>query len=200
MAAGTSVSLLFIRTTSAASMAISVPAPMAIPISALVRAGASLMPSPTIATFPFFFRERITLSFPSGSTPAMTSSTPAWAPIALAVRSLSPVSMTTWIPMFCSSLIASGLSSFITSATAIIPISFRSLLKNRGVFPSSASLSAVSFILSDISAFWLMKFRFPPQIRDPFTLPESPLPGTAWKSSVSNFSKEGVSSAFTRIA
>ena len=50
---------------------------MAIPMSALVRAGASLMPSPTIATLPFFFRERMTLSFPSGSTPAMTSSTPA---------------------------------------------------------------------------------------------------------------------------
>ena len=64
--------------------------------------------------------------------------------------------------------------------------------EQRGFFLLPQVLSAVSFILSDISAFWLMKFRFPPQIRDPFTLPESPLPGTAWKSSVSNFSKEGV--------
>lgn len=77
-----------------------VPAPMAIPISALVSAGASLMPSPTMATFPCSFRERITLSFPSGRTPAITSSTPACAPIALAVRSLSPVSTTTRIPIF----------------------------------------------------------------------------------------------------
>ena len=77
MAAGTSLKRLFISTTSAASMAISVPAPMAIPMSALVRAGASLMPSPTMATLPFSFRARMTLSFPSGSTPAMTSSTPA---------------------------------------------------------------------------------------------------------------------------
>ena len=52
----------------------SVPAPMAMPISALVRAGASLIPSPTMATFPFLFNDRITLSFPSGSTPAITSS------------------------------------------------------------------------------------------------------------------------------
>ena len=100
IAAGTSESWLFIRTISAASMAISVPAPMAIPISALVRAGASLIPSPTMATLPFSFRERMTLSFPSGRTPAITWSTPACAPMALAVRLLSPVSITTWIPIF----------------------------------------------------------------------------------------------------
>ena len=44
--------LLFISTTSAASMATSAPAPMAMPVSARVRAGASLMPSPTMATCP----------------------------------------------------------------------------------------------------------------------------------------------------
>ena len=82
-------------TTSAASMATSAPAPIAIPISAAVSAGASFMPSPTMATLPFFLRRRITLSLPSGSTPAMTSSTPACAPIAFAVLSLSPVSITT---------------------------------------------------------------------------------------------------------
>ena len=38
------------RTMSADSMAISVPAPMAIPTSAVTSAGASLMPSPTIST------------------------------------------------------------------------------------------------------------------------------------------------------
>ena len=69
IAAGTSLKRLFIRTTSAASIAISVPAPIAIPMSALVSAGASLIPSPTIATFPFSFKSRMTLSFPSGRTP-----------------------------------------------------------------------------------------------------------------------------------
>ena len=75
IAAGTSESWLFIRTTSAASIATSVPAPMAIPMSARVSAGASLIPSPTIATFPFSPNARITLSFPSGRTPAITLST-----------------------------------------------------------------------------------------------------------------------------
>ena len=49
------------------------PAPMAIPMSARVRAGASLMPSPTMATLPRCLSSRITLSLPSGRTPAMTS-------------------------------------------------------------------------------------------------------------------------------
>ena len=149
MAAGTSDSLLFISTTSAASMATSVPAPMAMPISALVSAGASLMPSPTMTTLPFSFSLRITLSFPSGSTPAITSSTPAWAPMAFAVRSLSPVSMTTWMPMFRISLMAAGLSSLITSATAIMPQSAPSRAKNKGVLPSSENCSERVFISSE---------------------------------------------------
>ena len=50
----TSVSFEFMRTTSAESIATSVPAPIAMPMSALVRAGASLIPSPTMATLPRF--------------------------------------------------------------------------------------------------------------------------------------------------
>ena len=50
IAAATSFMLFFIRTTSAASTATSVPAPMAKPMSALVNATASLIPSPTMAT------------------------------------------------------------------------------------------------------------------------------------------------------
>ena len=157
IAAGTSLSRLFINTTSAASIAISVPAPIAIPMSALVNAGASLIPSPTIATFPFCFKFSTTFCFPSGSTPAITSSTPACAPIAFAVRSLSPVSITTWIPIFCSSRIARGLSSLITSATAIIPSNSCSppeacRLKNSGVLPSDARRSACRFLSSETSA------------------------------------------------
>ena len=149
IAAGTSISLFFISTISAASMATSVPAPIAIPISALVSAGASLIPSPTIATFPCSFNTLITSSFPSGKTPATTSSTPACLPIAFAVRSLSPVSITTCTPIFLSSKTALGLSSLITSATAIIPISSLPLPKNIGVLPSEASLSHRSFTVSD---------------------------------------------------
>ena len=147
IAAGTSSSELFTRTISAASMAISVPAPIAIPMFALVSAGASFIPSPTIMTFASSMSSLTTFSLPSGSTPAITLSTPTWAPIAFAVLSLSPVSMTIESPIFCISSTAFLLSSFTTSATAIIPSTFpfpASGLpaKNIGVFPCSASMSA----------------------------------------------------------
>ena len=53
IAVGTSMRSLRISTMSADSIATSVPEPIAIPMSACARAGASLIPSPTIATFRF---------------------------------------------------------------------------------------------------------------------------------------------------
>ena len=140
---------------------------MAMPISALVSAGASLIPSPTIATLPCFISLRITVSFPSGRTPAITSSTPASLPTAFAVFSLSPVSITTFVPMFLSCFMASGLSSLIVSATAIIPAIFPFLEKNRGVLPFSERVLAFSFASSDISADFSMNLRFPPKTSAP---------------------------------
>ena len=81
-------------------MAMSVPAPSAMPTSALVRAGASLMPSPTIATMPASFREFMTPAFSSGKTPAIISSTPHSLPMAFAVFWLSPVSIMVLMPSF----------------------------------------------------------------------------------------------------
>ena len=150
--AGTSASRLFTSTTSAASIATSVPAPIAIPKSALVRAGASLMPSPTIATLPYFFSSFTFFSLPSGRTPATTSSMSAFFATAFAVFSLSPVSITTRTPIFLSSLTACLLSSFIMSATAIIPRNLFPLQKYSGVLPSSASCSAFAFSPDEISA------------------------------------------------
>ena len=67
-----------IKVTSAASMATSVPEPMAMPTSAWARAGASLMPSPTMATSrPSACSRLISAAFCSGSTSASTRSTPA---------------------------------------------------------------------------------------------------------------------------
>ena len=134
----TSVNVELDNTISAESIATSVPAPIAIPISAFVSAGASLIPSPTIATLPCFCSSEITASFPSGFTPATTRSTPATLAIALAVRSLSPVNITTCIPSCFSFVIASNESSLIVSAAVIIPISFPSCAKNSGVLPSLA--------------------------------------------------------------
>ncbi len=186
MAAGTSARVLFISTTSAASMATSVPAPMAMPISAEVRAGASLMPSPTMATLPFFLRSRITASLPSGRTPAMTSSTPASEPMAFALLSLSPVSITTWMPMLCSLLIAAGLSSRMASATAIKPKKRLPFKKARGVLPAAASSSAFFLSASDIEVWLSINFTLPPQRVSPCREAVRPFPGRAVKSETSS--------------
>ena len=87
------------RTISAASMAASDPiAPMAIPISARERTGASLMPSPTKASFPFsglFSISSSTFStLSAGRSSACTSSIPRSAATCSATFHESPVSMT----------------------------------------------------------------------------------------------------------
>ena len=53
---------VFIRTTSAAPMAMSVPEPTAMPTLAWVRAGASFIPSPTMATVFCFIWSSLTMS------------------------------------------------------------------------------------------------------------------------------------------
>ncbi|OPY59774.1 MAG: hypothetical protein A4E57_04667 [Syntrophorhabdaceae bacterium PtaU1.Bin034] len=87
------------RVTPALSMATSVPVPMAMPTCAWARAGASFMPSPAIATILpcswSFFTMR---AFLSGSTSAITSSSPSFLATASAVVRLSPVTMMTRIP------------------------------------------------------------------------------------------------------
>ena len=178
-AADTSVSRDFISTTSAASMATSAPAPIAMPRSARVRAGASLMPSPTMATRPCFWSCRITASLPSGRTPATTRSTPASAPMAFAVRSLSPVSITTCRPMLCSSRTASAESALIGSATAITPSSAPSRAKNSGVRPASASFSASCRSAAGSSVCPSMNVPEPPSRRAPSSMASTPLPGSA---------------------
>ena len=82
---------------SAAPMAASVPAPIAMPRSAWASAAASFTPSPTKATAtPPACSRRMTSTFPSGLTPANTSAAgmPSWPATASAARGLSPVSRT----------------------------------------------------------------------------------------------------------
>jgi len=99
-------------------MATSVPEPMAIPTSALVSAGASLTPSPTIATnFPSDWSCSTFVSFSSGRTSAKYWSIPSSSETALATSSESPVSIATSMSIACSASIACRLSSRITSAS-----------------------------------------------------------------------------------
>ena len=84
-----------IRTMSAASMAASLPiAPIAMPMSARVRTGASLMPSPTNASLPFVLlaasSASVCTTLSPGSSSLRTSSTPSSAATLSATRLLSP--------------------------------------------------------------------------------------------------------------
>ncbi len=84
--------------------------------------------------------------------------------------------------MFCSSLIACAESSFIVSATAIIPRSFPSAAKKSGVLPSAANAAARLCSSSGTVILPLMNFALPAIIFLPFTVPCSPFPGRARKS------------------
>ena len=113
-----------VRIITAASLATSVPVmPMATPMSAFLRAGASLTPSPVMATmWPAFFKISTSRTLCSGVTRAMTPISPIWrsassslkaaksAPViarpvipsfpamAAAVTAWSPVIMRIWMP------------------------------------------------------------------------------------------------------
>ena len=170
-------------TTSALSMATSVPAPMAMPMSARASAGASLMPSPTMATRPRSARRRISRSLPSGSTPAITSSAPTSRWMAAAVRSLSPVSITVRMPMALSSATAARLVGFTVSATAITPSSLPSAAKNSGVLPSSARRRARAPISPVSTPCASIMRRLPASTATPSTAADRPSPGTCMKPS-----------------
>ena len=114
----------FIKTISADSIATSIPVPIPMPTSALARAGASFIPSPTMATIsPSSCNFATSLSLRSGNTPAIILVIPACFAIAAAVASLSPVSITTSRPIDFSCPTVSAASFFKGSATASIPAS-----------------------------------------------------------------------------
>ena len=166
-------------------MATSVPAPMAIPVSAEVRATASLTPSPVIAVNPnSFLRLSTIFDFSSGLTEAKIFEMPAFFPMAFAVISLSPVIMAVPTPIFSSSLTARAASSFRESETAMMPRSFPSAEHKSGVFPSEANLSIWDCIFSFSSASdGLMEsktnFPLPAKIFLCPTVPLIPEPGTS---------------------
>src|SRR3990167_2461619 len=90
-------------------MATSVPVPIATPTSALASAGASLMPSPAMATMcPSFWSLSTSASLSAGLTSPCTSSMPSLAPTALAVVRPSPVAITMRRPLVCKVLMASS--------------------------------------------------------------------------------------------
>ena len=105
---------------SAVSSATSVPPPIATPTLAAASAGASLMPSPIIATGPDPSKLAITASLSSGSSSDRTSRFKPSA-MAFAVRRLSPVSMIDRNPRSFSRAMAAAASARTSSRKAISP-------------------------------------------------------------------------------
>ncbi len=137
------------------------------------------MPSPTIATVRPSACSRLTSStLPSGSTPATTRSIPASAAMARAVRSLSPVSITTSIPSSRRRRTAAAEVSRMGSATATAPAGW----------PSTATWMMVRASGTVIVSRGVTSLSLPAATLWPSTTPVTPLPVTASKSFASESS------------
>src|ERR1035438_1505853 len=119
-----------------ASLAAWVPVFMATPTSAWASAGASLVPSPVMATrWPAACSSRMRPSFISGVAWARKSSTPASAAIAAAVSGLSPVIITVRMPMARSCANRSLIPPLTTSLRKMTPSVSRPSATTSGVPP-----------------------------------------------------------------
>ena len=119
-----------------ASRAACVPVFIATPTSACASAGASLVPSPHIATsLPLACSSRISLSLASGVASARKSSTPTSAAMAAAVRGLSPVIITVRMPIRRSSPKRSRMPPLTMSLRCTTPSRRRSRATASGVPP-----------------------------------------------------------------
>ena len=138
MAVTTSRGSSRISVASAASMATSVPEPMAQPTYATANAGASLTPSPIIvARRPPSWMASTVSDFPSGSTSARTfpGSMPTRSTTARAVRSLSRVSSIASTPRARRAATAASAPSSTASVTATVTDSAT------GTYPASSTAS-----------------------------------------------------------
>ena len=178
MALATPLRLPCINVMSAVSMATSVPLPMAIPTSACARAGASFTPSPTIATRrPSFWAAIIAAALSAGSTPARTCSIPTWAATASATFWLSPVSMSTSIPIDLSRAMASLAPGCTLSASERIPAREFSAATYTEVLPETANASTCLSASTVSIPSVVIKARFPTCTLTPSIRAVTPWPG-----------------------
>mmetsp|Transcript_3329 Transcript_3329/g.11702 ORF Transcript_3329/g.11702 Transcript_3329/m.11702 type:complete len:215 (-) Transcript_3329:1545-2189(-) len=167
-------------TMSADSIAMSVPAPMAMPTSAVASAGESLMPSPTMATTMPRDCSCLTLStFCVGRTSANTCVIPTLAATAAAVYLLSPVTIHTSTPLRWSSLTVQN-ASFLTESwiTAMPRTSRSSATKITVLHSSSSSRSSCRTSTGTSTLSWASSFWLPASTRLPSTLHTTPMPVT----------------------
>ena len=140
-----------------ASRAAMVPVFMATPTSAWARAGASLVPSPHMATsLPLACSSRISLSLASGVAWARKSSTPASAAMAAAVSALSPVIITVRMPIRRSSAKRSRMPPLTMSLRWTRPSTRPFSATASGVPPPLAMVSAPRCSSGGIRPPWLL--------------------------------------------
>ena len=158
-------------------IATSVPVPIAMPTSALANAGASLMPSPAIATTrPSRCNFSTSASLSAGLTSPCTSSMPRRTAIALAVVMPSPVAMMIRRPAALSVARASGVLALTGSDTASKPWSRPSTARYMTLAPSRRKASACGTRLSTAIPACCISTVLPSASERPATLPRTPMP------------------------
>jgi len=154
-----------------------VPAPIATPTLAWVRAGASLTPSPTMTTMlPLFCNSLICLYLSSGNTSAKTVSIPSCLAIGVAAVLVSPVSIATLTPSWWSSSTACFDSFLTLSLNPKIPITSFSVATKTGVLPSVANRSRIATALAVNRFFFFISRWLPTKYFLPLTVPSMPIP------------------------
>ena len=144
------------------------------PTSARARAGASLMPSPIMATrCPCFLSSSIAVTLSSGIRSARTSSTPNSAATARAVASLSPVSITIRLTPVCFNFKrASRAPGRNVSAIKMTPANCPSTATCTGVCPLS------SIAVASVTPFSRSNAALPTSTARPETVAITPRPCT----------------------
>ena len=131
-----------------ASFAACVPLFITTATSAWASAGASLVPSPVMATsLPCAWISRMTLSLASGLISATKSSTPASAAIDAAVSLLSPVIITVRMPILRSSANRSLMCVLTMSFSSMTPSAYLPSATTNGVEPRRA-ISSTRVVIS----------------------------------------------------
>ena len=150
---------------------------MAIPTSEAASAGASLTPSPTIATSPPFpFMSSIHCNLSSGNSPECTSSIPSVCAVSLAISALSPVNMAVFMFDCFKKRMAFRASSLTSSTTQTAAKPVFPTETQTAVWTSPAITSKASVQSQPNSR---INSKLPIATCLPFTKPTMPLPGTS---------------------
>ena len=166
---------------------------MAMPTSACARAGASLMPSPTMARrAPPCCSAAIVRALPSGRTPAISRSMPTSRAIGCADASRSPVSITGSMPSPRSDAIAAALEPRAASRSRIEPRT-RPSTATTAIVDASSSAPGTAMPAPAIHSGVPARARWPPMT------PSTPCPGWA-TTSVAGFGRIPRSSAHPTMA